>query len=197
MCVCFVMQVARVLARLDGASVDIVGGEAVELNACPATVPVCKHFTKSGVCSYGPGCLFRHPPRPPGLSSRRCGAPTTWTILQQDGPNHLGLWYNVLPEHQQALITSVCVPFKWWGGGGTTTSVHAVGGERCLQLRSELHLQAPAAAAELIGAAVGSIHAAHSASFFDGPHSALFFDGQCVEKSGQARCELRSALRQD
>ena len=21
-----------------------------------------------------------------------CGHPTTWTILQQDGPNHLGLW---------------------------------------------------------------------------------------------------------
>ena len=21
-------------------------------------------------------------------------APTTWTILEQDGPNHLGLWYN-------------------------------------------------------------------------------------------------------
>ena len=36
--------------------------------------------------------------------------PTTWTILQQDGPNHLGLWYNVLPEHQIALITSGCVP---------------------------------------------------------------------------------------
>ena len=22
--------------------------------------------------------------------------PTTWTILEQDGPNHLGLWYNAL-----------------------------------------------------------------------------------------------------
>ena len=29
--------------------------------------------------------------------------PTTWTILQQDGPNHLGLLYNALPEHQIAL----------------------------------------------------------------------------------------------
>ena len=27
-------------------------------------------------------------------------APHTWTILQQDGPDHLGLWYNVLPEHK-------------------------------------------------------------------------------------------------
>ena len=36
--------------------------------------------------------------------------PTTWTILQQNGPNHLGLWYNVLPEHQIALITHDCVP---------------------------------------------------------------------------------------
>ena len=36
--------------------------------------------------------------------------PTTWTILQQYGPSHLGLWYNVLPQHQMALITSGCVP---------------------------------------------------------------------------------------
>ena len=28
----------------------------------------------------------------------RC-APPQWTILQQDGPNHLGFWYNVLSEH--------------------------------------------------------------------------------------------------
>ena len=34
------------------------------------------------------------------------------TILQQDGPNHLGLWYNALPEHQMALITSGSVPFR-------------------------------------------------------------------------------------
>ena len=45
--------------------------------------------------------------------------PTTWTTLQQDRPDHLGLWYNVLPEHQIALITSVCVPCRtrpatWW-----------------------------------------------------------------------------------
>ena len=25
-----------------------------------------------------------------------------------DGPNHLGLWYNALPEHRMALITSGC-----------------------------------------------------------------------------------------
>ena len=36
--------------------------------------------------------------------------PTTWTIFQQNGPNHLGLWYNVLPGHQTALTTSGCVP---------------------------------------------------------------------------------------
>ena len=36
-----------------------------------------------------------------------------WSIIQRDGPNHLGLWYNVLPEHQMALITSgLCVPFS-------------------------------------------------------------------------------------
>ena len=38
--------------------------------------------------------------------------PTTWTILEQDGPNHLGLWCNVLNEHQMALITSECVPVR-------------------------------------------------------------------------------------
>ena len=32
--------------------------------------------------------------------------PQTWTVLQQDGPNHLGLWCDALPEHQTALITS-------------------------------------------------------------------------------------------
>ena len=40
----------------------------------------------------------------------RCGHPTAWTILQEDGPNHLGLRYNELHEHQMALITSGCVP---------------------------------------------------------------------------------------
>ena len=33
---------------------------------------------------------------------------TAWTILQQDGPNHLRLWYNALPDYQMALITSGC-----------------------------------------------------------------------------------------
>ena len=36
------------------------------------------------------------------------GTLTTWTILQNDDPNHLGLWYNALPEHQTALIASGC-----------------------------------------------------------------------------------------
>ena len=40
------------------------------------------------------------------LKHDRCGTPTTWTILQKDGPNHLGLWYNMIPEHQMSLITS-------------------------------------------------------------------------------------------
>ena len=38
--------------------------------------------------------------------------PTTWTILEQDGPNHLGLWYNALPEYQTALTTSDCAPLQ-------------------------------------------------------------------------------------
>ena len=33
-------------------------------------------------------------------------APTTWTTLQQHGPNHLGMCSNMLPEHRMALITS-------------------------------------------------------------------------------------------
>ena len=37
---------------------------------------------------------------------------TTWTILQQDGPNHLELRYNALFEHQMALITSDCAIFR-------------------------------------------------------------------------------------
>ena len=38
--------------------------------------------------------------------------PTTWTVLQHDGPNHLGLWYNVLPEQQMAgLLTVLLVAF--------------------------------------------------------------------------------------
>ena len=43
-------------------------------------------------------------------SSQGCGHPTTWIILQQDGPDHLALWYNALPEHQMAPITSGCAP---------------------------------------------------------------------------------------
>ena len=32
--------------------------------------------------------------------------PATWTTLQHDGSNHLGLWCNMIPEYQMALITS-------------------------------------------------------------------------------------------
>ena len=55
---------------------------------------------------------FSHDRRPPSavavLQRRRCGAPTTWTVLQQHGPNHLGMRCNALPGHQMALITSGC-----------------------------------------------------------------------------------------
>ena len=37
---------------------------------------------------------------------------TTWTILQHNGPDHLGLWRGALPGRQMALITSNCVPFR-------------------------------------------------------------------------------------
>ena len=45
----------------------------------------------------------------------RCGDPTTWTTIQQNGPHHLGLWHIALPEHQMALINSGCVPFRGQG----------------------------------------------------------------------------------
>ena len=38
--------------------------------------------------------------------------PARWTILQQDGPDHLGFWYKALPEHQVALIASGCVAYS-------------------------------------------------------------------------------------
>ena len=38
--------------------------------------------------------------------------PTTWTTIQNDDPNHLGLRCNAFPAHQMALITSGCVPFS-------------------------------------------------------------------------------------
>ena len=51
---------------------------------------------------------------PPGRSSFGAASsvrdPKTWTILQRDGPNHLGLRHNALPAHQMALITSDCAP---------------------------------------------------------------------------------------
>ena len=39
-------------------------------------------------------------------------APITWTILQNDGPDHLGLRCGALTEHQMALITSDCAPSR-------------------------------------------------------------------------------------
>ena len=36
--------------------------------------------------------------------------PTTWTTSQQDGPNHLGLCQNAIPEHQMALTPPDCAP---------------------------------------------------------------------------------------
>ena len=37
------------------------------------------------------------------------GTPTAWTVLEHDGPAHLGLWYTAPPGHQLALIASGCV----------------------------------------------------------------------------------------
>ena len=43
---------------------------------------------------------------PAHLSSFRSTRPLTCTITRHDGPNHLGLSCDALPEHQMALITS-------------------------------------------------------------------------------------------
>ena len=38
------------------------------------------------------------------------GVPTAWTILEQDGPNHLGCDAMRIHDHRMALINSDCVP---------------------------------------------------------------------------------------
>ena len=49
----------------------------------------------------------------PALDTQRAASGhCRWTILQKDGPTYLGLWHNVLPEHQMALITSGCAPSR-------------------------------------------------------------------------------------
>ena len=37
---------------------------------------------------------------------------TNMDTTRHDGPNHLGLWCDALPEHQMALITSDCAAFS-------------------------------------------------------------------------------------
>ena len=60
--------------------------------------------------------------------------PTTWTIIQKHGPNHLGIRYNVLPAHQMALINSGCVPSsvsppgRWVQRGRPSSTPWAAGG---------------------------------------------------------------------
>ena len=53
---------------------------------------------------------------PAGLAGPPQVHPPTWTVLQQDGPNHLRLWCNALPEHQMAPVTSGCALFSWSSG---------------------------------------------------------------------------------
>ena len=46
------------------------------------------------------------------------GAKSHDTTIRHDGPDHLGLWCDALPEHQTALITSGCAP---WQNGWSAT----------------------------------------------------------------------------
>eukprot|EP01063_Lacrimia_lanifica_P037364 TRINITY_DN7645_c0_g1_i1.p1 TRINITY_DN7645_c0_g1~~TRINITY_DN7645_c0_g1_i1.p1 ORF type:complete len:543 (+),score=90.35 TRINITY_DN7645_c0_g1_i1:211-1839(+) len=54
-------HIVDILAALDGEVVDLPGtGAPTELNMCPATEPVCKHFLATGACRLGEACRFRH-----------------------------------------------------------------------------------------------------------------------------------------
>ena len=44
-----------------------------------------------------------------GLTVRDPPTTTAWAVLRRNGPNHLGLWRDALPEHQMAVLTSDCV----------------------------------------------------------------------------------------
>ena len=74
--------------------------------------------------------------------------PTTWTVLQQDGPNHLGLWHSLLPEHQLALITSGCVPLQ----------VHSHWGSRARALEAEAAGEAMVGVLSAVGETVILLH---------------------------------------
>ena len=55
------------------------------------------------------------PPKQPDRGSGSLGRTSVrdpWTVIRHDGPNHLGLRCNALPEHQMALITSGCTPSR-------------------------------------------------------------------------------------
>ena len=55
---------------------------------------------------------------PPAFGHRpgaaKVWAPTAWTILEQDGPNHLDCDATCLRENQMALITPGCAPLSRW-----------------------------------------------------------------------------------
>ena len=42
------------------------------------------------------------------LSPARSGTRQTWSVLEHDGLNHLGLWRDAPPEHEMVRITSGC-----------------------------------------------------------------------------------------
>ena len=91
----------------DGESVTMIYKMLAELGATVA-VSVVRWVDIRADCKFAYlGTEF-----PARMSPLRCGEPTIWTILQQDGPNQLEMRYNVLPEYQMALITSGFVPFS-------------------------------------------------------------------------------------
>ena len=98
-----------------------------DTNSRPSVLPVCRGRSA-------------RPPSPPCSGSQpphcRCGAaPTRWTIHQQDGPNHLGLWCNFatrppngtnhlgLCALQETLPVEDRVPWSWKGESRPTAAI--------------------------------------------------------------------------
>ena len=71
-----------------------------QLSELPAGIAGICNDCVTGTFSRGTASHSRCVPHtvvtcPAGQQSKEVRDPTTWTIHQHDGPNHLGLWYNV------------------------------------------------------------------------------------------------------
>ena len=70
-------------------------------------------------------------------------APHHGLSSNEDGPDHLGLWYNVLPEHQMALITSgLCAPVRYNAPRAATITASKGGCTLCESAAGHPHAHA-------------------------------------------------------